>query len=39
MKTTKNFVFKDKEEAMDAVIIIMMGFDISVEDLQETGVL
>ncbi len=39
MEETKDFVFKDKESALSAVIGIMMGFDINIEDLQETGVL
>ena len=39
MEETKDFVFKDKESALNAIIGIMMGFDIDIEDLQETGVL
>jgi len=39
MKTTKDFVFKDKEDALNAVIMIMMGFDISIEDLENTNIL
>ncbi len=39
MEETKDFVFKDKESALDAVVCIMMGFDISIEDLQNTNVL
>ena len=39
MEETKDFVFKDKESALDSVISIMMGFDISIDDLNDTGVL
>lgn len=39
MEETKDFVFKDKESALNAVIGIMMGFDISIEDLQDTNIL
>jgi len=38
MEETKNFVFKDKESAISAVITIMMGFEISIEDLQNTNI-
>ena len=39
MEETKDFIFKDKESALNAVIEIMMGFDINIEDLENTEIL